>query len=242
MSHFTVGIFTKSGEEWEIERALEPYQENNMDNCPKKYLKFYNLEVEGREEFEDESNTFKDEYGSFETFMEEYYGAIKDYETEKYGYWENPNSKWDWYVIGGRWKNSIKTIDGDNVDSCLVENIIITDDEKYKNKIRFWELIVEDDEPKNKEEEDVKKYNFYSPKYYTELYDSKEDFAERESKFFTYAFITENNTWNEPGEMGWFGMSDLTKDSKKDYEKLFAKYLEYAKDKGLYITVVDCHI
>jgi hypothetical protein len=27
----------------------------------------------------------------------------KDEETGKYGYWENPNAKWDWYQLGGRW-------------------------------------------------------------------------------------------------------------------------------------------
>lgn len=44
-------------------------------------------------------------YTSVEQFAEEYYG----YESHdnKLGYWENPNAKWDWYAIGGRWSNSI---------------------------------------------------------------------------------------------------------------------------------------
>lgn len=30
----------------------------------------------------------------------------------------NENAKWDWYVIGGRWANMLKTINGELVDSC----------------------------------------------------------------------------------------------------------------------------
>jgi len=277
MSHFTVGVFTKSGSEWEIEEALEPYQENNMDNCPSEYLEFYSEEKEGRNKYENESQEmflkpngeydfkwnvdleeelpmildsqpkkkvvpFKELYKDFDEFMQKWYGTQKDYEKDEYGYWENPNAKWDWYVIGGRWEGSIKTFDGLEVNTCLASDIVVTDNEEYQSKIRFWELVVEDDEPKNEHEKEMKNLTFYSPKYYTELYESKEDYAERTSKFYTYAFLTVDGEWNEPGEMGWFALSDETQDSKKEYEKAFFKYLEYAKENDLYLTVVDCHI
>lgn len=46
----------------------------------------------------------KDRYATFEEFMQDWAGSEKrDPETGKYGYWENPNKKWDWYTIGGRW-------------------------------------------------------------------------------------------------------------------------------------------
>lgn len=35
----------------------------------------------------------------------------------------NPNSKWDWYSIGGRWEESIITKDGDRCDSAQVSSI-----------------------------------------------------------------------------------------------------------------------
>lgn len=48
-------------------------------------------------------------YPSFETFCEEYHGYDeRDEKQGRYGYWENPNSKWDWYELGGRWKNFLK--------------------------------------------------------------------------------------------------------------------------------------
>ncbi len=35
-----------------------------------------------------------------------------DDETDKKGHWTNPNSKWDWYSLGGRWSGMIKLRDG----------------------------------------------------------------------------------------------------------------------------------
>jgi len=32
-------------------------------------------------------------------------GYERDPETRRIGYWSNPNGRWDWYEIGGRWSN-----------------------------------------------------------------------------------------------------------------------------------------
>lgn len=66
MSHFCVVVFAK--DEHEAVRLMAPYQENNMGDCPRQFLKF----------FEDDDCDF-------------------DPETGKRGYWENPNAKWDYY-------------------------------------------------------------------------------------------------------------------------------------------------
>lgn len=47
---------------------------------------------------------FTERYIDFETFCEEWHGHSKrDEKKGRYGYWENPNAKWDWYQLGGRW-------------------------------------------------------------------------------------------------------------------------------------------
>lgn len=52
---------------------------------------------------------FKDLYTTFEDFLKDYTGLKKaDDITGKYGFWENPNAKWDWYEIGGRWSGFFK--------------------------------------------------------------------------------------------------------------------------------------
>ena len=39
----------------------------------------------------------------------------------------NPNSKWDWYQIGGRWDGALKTKDGKTVNETTVGEIDISD-------------------------------------------------------------------------------------------------------------------
>ena len=55
----------------------------------------------GAVEFE---KSHKERFVTFEEFMEEYCGFNgRDKKKNRYGYWQNPNRKWDWWTIGGRW-------------------------------------------------------------------------------------------------------------------------------------------
>ena len=48
-------------------------------------------------------------YATFDKFMCDWHGYKgKDEKTGRWGYWENPNSKWDWYALGGRWTGYFK--------------------------------------------------------------------------------------------------------------------------------------
>ena len=54
---------------------------------------------------------FKDLYVSFEEFMQEYCGEEdRNEEFNEYGYWHNPQSKWDWYSVGGRFMGYFKLL------------------------------------------------------------------------------------------------------------------------------------
>jgi len=47
---------------------------------------------------------FRELYPSLEAFARDWHGhSERDPEKKRFGYWENPNKKWDWYQIGGRW-------------------------------------------------------------------------------------------------------------------------------------------
>jgi hypothetical protein len=55
----------------------------------------------------------KDFYPSFEEFVREWHGDEgRDEEKGRYGSWTNPNAKWDWYQLGGRWTGYFKLKDG----------------------------------------------------------------------------------------------------------------------------------
>ncbi len=133
MSHFTVLVIGDSPED-----QLAPFQENNMGDCPAEYMQFDDREADLREEYETKSTTkirldsgelvntwdkqaesasdkteievpFKELYSTFEEFVEDWHGyRSRDEEKGVYGYWYNPNAKWDWYSLGGRWSGYFK--------------------------------------------------------------------------------------------------------------------------------------
>ncbi len=224
MSHFCVAVATKKKDIEEVDRLLKPYWEE--------------LEVE----------PYKDEDGEETTY--------------------NPNSKWDWYSIGGRFNNII-VVDKNNEDvfeksdfgigmdlSSDVENspnlkrvngAKIKDIHfdkmggDYNKAFRKWELIVEGQEPKNEEEKEIVKWNFYKPEYYIEQYGNKEEYARQESMFSTWAFVNEQG-WCEQGLMGWWAMHNATKNSRLEFVEKLNEYVNDPEHQDEYLFIVDCHI
>lgn len=106
MSHFTVLVIGQKPEE-----QLAPYQENNMGDCPKEFLKYRVLDKDGDDHWFDSEEAFK--ASGIETDGDE-------------GYWDNPNKKWDWFLLGGRWTGYFKTKLG--VVATVGEAGIMTDE------------------------------------------------------------------------------------------------------------------
>jgi len=330
MSHFTVAVFTNGNKT--VDELLAPYQENNMDDCPKEYLEFNDETEEYLEQYENDGTDMvknldgelvykwdvpedlrkdmvfvkhKEKYNTFDEFMREYADYEKDEKTDKYGYWENPNAKWDWYQEGGRWSGQLKLkpilrltsndafntlgfnqneflnfvnwykTDKDkfnsiiekykglkqkitseveiyiemmnseikHVNSAKIKDVDFSLDIKEYNKaIRFWELIVDGCEPKNKEEEDIIGWSFYKPEYYSKRYKNKEQYAKLTAEFGTYAVITPDGKWHSKGDMGWFGCSSESDEEANSWSVGFKeKFIDNA-DPEWTLTVVDCHI
>lgn len=89
---------------------------------------------------------FTDIYPSFEDFMRGYNGDdSRDPKTNRYGYWHNPNAKWDWYSIGGRWKGFFKlkpNMDGEIGSAGAFNNEALFDaDSTLKGNIDFDAMI-----------------------------------------------------------------------------------------------------
>ncbi len=181
----------------------------------------------------------------------------------------NPNSKWDWYEIGGRYAGRLILKEGvekeadpnfswgwdtdgieevlkePRVDTALVGNIDWTKmhhvQSKYDDAIRFWEMKVEGAKPKTEDEEKQLKWDWYKPEFYTDRYKNKETFAKSRSSFTMWA-IVKDGEWFEKGSMGFWAMSDETDDEALDWE--LNMYDRFIKDlpADTRITVVDCHI
>ena len=177
-------------------------------------------------------------------------------------YYSNPYAKWDWWVVGGRWRNM-----GDN---GLFEDISVFSKEKeipyWKEELGFKlheierELGIQDKDLSQEEyDEYITDYiasgnpivRFYDrdTKEPKEYYDKKDllTMVKRKEES-TWAMLFPEEGWIEAGEMGWFGISSLdsmdiqeTEQAKNDQFALTDNLIEKYKDTHIGL-VVDCHI
>ena len=105
MSHFIVMVVVNHINE--IDEALAPYHEYECTGNKDEYVKFV-LPDETKEQLLEKFEEVKGEYGykSFDVYMEHYYGYEKH--KMKWGRWTNPDARWDWYQVGGRWTGALK--------------------------------------------------------------------------------------------------------------------------------------
>lgn len=156
----------------------------------------------------------------------------------------NPDAKWDWYSVGGRFSNIVPLLDGGFADEASMDDVDIDyhDKKAYKSALRFWQMYIEGEKPRSEKEKEQLKFVLYKPEYYTERYESAEDYADDQAGFTFYAALLPDGEWLEPGEMGWFGVSAATADDDKAWRKRIKEILQRARDEHWYITIVDCHI
>jgi len=203
---------------------------------------------------EDERQKLIDLFGvGYETIFED--DCFK--EVSKY----NPNAKWDWWVVGGRWRNV-----GDNGIIYNLKECIEMKEVPMYNTLSWFQLPHCDSkeeleaklkEPKAitkdfKKDKDGKYITGEDGKYIPDTYYTEEElFAKvqvRKQDFFSYLFPEEG--WVEKGEMGWFGSSSLDglpADEKEEKIKEFHDFNDmllkkYIDDDRYIGVVVDCHI
>ena len=176
-------------------------------------------------------------------------------------WWSNPYAKWDWWVVGGRWRSM-----GDNGLFTDLSVFLETKEIPYwKEELGFKLYDIEtelgiDRETINPIEytEKIEEYikNNKIPRFYdrdtkevTEYY-TTEDLLTKvtRKKESTWSMLFPEEGWIEAGEMGWFGMSSLdsldldeTEQAKSDQYALTDNLIEKYKDTHIGL-VVDCHI
>ena len=244
MSHFTVLVVDtenqKSVDDW-MEPFYEGLEEDRLLDWSVqdvlKYFKEHNVDFPY--DHVDESNLV--EY--LERAEElEFDTSEHDNEGNLY-YLGNNNAKWDWYEIGGRWSNILKKLDGTRCDECEVKDLDLSlDTELYNEAKRFWEVVV-DNQPLTDVERPSDFFTMYKPEYYTEMYGDRDNFAKSYASFNTFAMLLDGE-WYEQGKMGWFAMSDTTKESLEKFTDFMDKTLRELKKTHPHatVTLVDCHI
>ena len=233
MSHFCLGVICRNGTESDIAKLLAPFSVDGDE-----FQKFHSITEEYKKKYE--KSEFKEKRPTFDEYMEEYELEERDAKTNDYGYWSNPNGKWDWYEIGGRFRRIMPLKNGSKMTTAKIKDINFDrDDEIYEKEKRFWELVVEEQPLKEGEKEPI---NWYTKEFYTSLYENKQEYADRESRFKIFALLTPDGVWRERGKMLWFGIDTRNKESNNDFEKAFKEIVEDPKYQDFYLVLVDCHI
>lgn len=148
----------------------------------------------------------------------------------------NPNSKWDWWVIGGRWSDSLPLKNGGYADFARISDVA------WGNDVDVNEYIKEHPEAKTKYETLITKGDFFKPEYYKDMYPSLEQYVKDQVQFIPFAIVTVDGEWHEKGEMGWFGCSSATGEDSINWTNSFYDTFIKNEDQDYYVTLIDCHI
>lgn len=235
--------------EYYVEKALVPFDENlEVDahraltieelNKERDEVISYNGEDEWKIELKEKYTNL-----SLEEFAEGYFG----YELREDGAYAryNLNGKWDWYVIGGRWNNTLP-----------IKNYTPNKDEDYDgyenkcegNVCRIKDIELHEELNELEERKLRKKYQsliegkgMYKAEYIQRKYPTFETYLKDYTTFNTYALLTSKGEWVEPGKIGWFGCSSASPEEERDFSDIFIQKLQ-EEDPENYFIVVDCHV
>lgn len=161
---------------------------------------------------------------------------------DEQGEWGAEGTKWDWWVLGGRWRGELLSANGtkgiggrsgtfDNPPQFVggVDALPIGDIDwegmyaARREVVRGWyqEIMAEGD-------------RFHDVGDKTE-----EEYIQSHTPFRPQAILLDGE-WMEPGEMGWFGIgSDLRED--KDWLKKWEDTISKTA-KNRILAIVDCHV
>lgn len=167
----------------------------------------------------------------------------------------NPQSKWDWYEIGGRWAKSLLLKNGKRVDQAKIKDVYFHGhSEMPKDNTDPISIIRGNQNPivkyideatescGNEWDKIIEGKGFYNPAYYLEKYKTKDNYVKQSLTFSTYAVLTADGQWHAPGEMGWFGCSSETPEEGNTFvDQYYESFIKDANPEH-YIIIVDCHI
>lgn len=140
----------------------------------------------------------------------------------------NPQSKWDWYQIGGRWAGYWYVHEKAEATEEMTEAA-------WAN--RAFPLGPTDQEYVNERTSRPGRWVDVARKYDIDFTASD---SEGRGTIATYAFLDSDGKWHEKGEMGWFGIGN----GEKQQEAWNAEYatLITAESDNAWLVLVDAHI
>ena len=146
---------------------------------------------------------------------------------------ENPDGKWSTYHIGRNFSYPMITNDGKETYQEFARNVnwglMHMEDNSVRLYGRVWDLAVEDDEPKNDDEKQIKAQWKDRGKYLSN-FKSKDDFITHNCAYWNYAYLDEN---------GWHDVDSDENGNENEWIKSFySKFIKKINDDAL-ITIYE---
>jgi len=188
----------------------------------------------------------------YEAILSDYYGGGFN-DNGDWGHWYNPNAKWDWFSVGGRWRGFFKLKPGakgelgqdswsspkedmkGKADIAKIKDIDWEgmDKEYYDSAKKRWNAWQEELKKPEKE----RQHPYFN--FGVEKGDTEKTYMDREGHWKPFCIVM-NDEWYERGTMGWWGCVSNEKEEDvwdKEWKKLIAEL-----DPETVLTAVDFHI
>ena len=241
MSHFAVLVLHE--EDQSIEDLLAPYSEN-LEVEP--YVKYTRIQAINKMR-EDCPSLYKDK-SEDEVFQDacDWFGCMLDNDNNLLSTY-NPDSKWDYWQVGGRFSGMLHIIptalDGyhgmEYADSAFVRHVKWVqplDKEEREDIIKWWNVNIEGAEG----EKDT--YFIYNPEYYKKRFKDAETYIKTQELPCYHAVVTPDGIWHEPSKVGWWGCTNGDPSDELEWDLHFKERFIDTAEFDWVATIVDCHI
>lgn len=173
---------------------------------------------------------YNEVFSTLEEYATEWCGyKQRDPDKGRFGYWENPNKKWDWWQLGGRWSGTLLLMYGAKADQSRVDEVDFLG-MAHRDRAaaeRNWEEAIGMDI--------AERYFCFGIK----KDETRDAFIKRKAAFSTFA-VLKDGKWYERGEMGWWACVSNEMSDDEWHEK-FGELVRGLPGDTL-ISIVDCHI
>lgn len=175
---------------------------------------------------------------------EKYYvaDALEDGKETRIYHWStyNPQSKWDWYVVGGRWSGMLL----DKRGGWVIYNTKAWDASYWQDDLGWGDLSAATrytDE--QKATLTLPDDGEWAPAGVDVAMKGDLDIERmfEVNNLPTYAYLDEEHGWTENGKLGWWGITIDEKMSKDDWAAQFRKLMDTVPDDAV-LVAVDYHI
>jgi hypothetical protein len=135
----------------------------------------------------------------------------------------NPQGRWDWFTIGGRWSGKFDSQRGRDVLRISEIDWADLEQRALVAAAEQWDALAEN-APEKLEGRD------------------RASFIASESKTYlpTAALLTPDGEWHEPSRIGWFGTSHSETMSEADWARFWTEKVQ-SQDEDSVLVLVDCH-